>query len=89
MIRAFLDNPDPHRLLAAALGHLNRVEEAAEALKRAVAVMSPISLEMYARRRHIPWVRSDDREHILDGPRKAGWQGSQHACLRQAANLSF
>ena len=88
MIRAFPDKLDPHRLLAAALGHLNRVEEAKKALKRAAAVMSPISLEMYARR-HISWVRSDDHEHILAGPRKAGWQGSQHACLRQAANLSF
>jgi len=32
------------------------------------------SFDMYVRER-VPWHRAEDYEHMLDGLRKAGWQG--------------
>jgi adenylate cyclase len=52
---------------------LGRTEEARAALQKALEV-SPRSFEFYTRRRP-PWHRPEDHEHMLDGLRKAGWQG--------------
>jgi adenylate cyclase len=73
VLRAYPDHPLVYRWLAAALGQLGRVEEAREALKKAVS-LSPASFDLYARRR-VPWHREEDHLHMLDGLRKAGWDG--------------
>jgi adenylate cyclase len=72
-IRSYPDFPNTHRWLAAALGQLGRVEEAKEALAKAVAI-EPGSFDMYVRGR-VPWMRPEDHAHMLEGLRKAGWQG--------------
>jgi adenylate cyclase len=59
--------------MAAALGQLGRCDEAREALKQAMDV-SPASFDLHMRGRPI-WYRPKDYEHMLDGLRKAGWQG--------------
>jgi len=61
------------RVLAAALGQIGRREEAEAALREAIAA-GPQAFETYVRNRP-PWYRPEDQEHILDGLRKAGWQG--------------
>jgi len=61
------------RVLTAALGQLDRREEAEAALREAI-VAGPQAFETYARNRP-PWYRPEDQEHLLDGLRKAGWQG--------------
>jgi adenylate cyclase len=65
--------PNPYRWLAASLGQLGRTDEAREALRQAMAV-SRTGFDLYARSRP-PWYRPQDHEHMLDGLRKAGWQG--------------
>jgi len=72
-IRSFPDFPSPYRWLAAALGELGRAAEAKEALEKAITV-SPASFEFQVRDRP-PWFRPEDHAHMLDGLRKAGWQG--------------
>ncbi|HME27124.1 MAG TPA: adenylate/guanylate cyclase domain-containing protein [Acetobacteraceae bacterium] len=67
------DVPNNYRWLAAALGQLGRTEEARAVLHKALE-LSPRSFEFYTRRRP-PWHRPEDYEHMLDGLRKAGWQG--------------
>jgi adenylate cyclase len=62
-----------YRWLAAALGQLGRTEEAHAALEKSVAA-SPREFGLYAHNR-VPWHRPEDHEHMLDGLRKAGWQG--------------
>jgi adenylate cyclase len=62
-----------YRWLAAALGQLGRTEEAQAALQKALE-LTPRSFEYYTHRAP-PWHRSEDHEHMLDGLRKAGWQG--------------
>ncbi len=62
-----------YRWLAAALGQLGRTEEARAALHKAVELL-PRAFEFYTRRRP-PWHRPEDYEHMLEGLRKAGWQG--------------
>jgi adenylate cyclase len=62
-----------YRWLAAALGQLGRTEEAGVALQRALEAL-PRSFEFYTRSRP-PWHRPEDHEHMLEGLRKAGWQG--------------
>ncbi len=74
--RTIRDHPDfasPYRWLAAALGQLGRSDVARDALGRAIEV-SPQSFEFYVHGRP-PWFHSEDHEHMLDGLRKAGWQG--------------
>jgi adenylate cyclase len=63
----------PHRWLAASLGQLNRTDEAREALRQAMAI-SQTSFDFFTRRRQ-RWFRPEDYEHMLDGLRKAGWEG--------------
>jgi len=73
VIRSYPTFPLPYRWLAAALGQLGRIEEAKEALEKAIAIM-PASFDMYVRGR-VPWMRPEDHAHMLEGLRKAGWQG--------------
>lgn len=72
-IQSYPKYTHPYRWLAAALGQLARTAEAKEALDKAVAV-APASFDMYVRNR-VPWMRPEDHAHILDGLRKAGWEG--------------
>ena len=72
-IRAHPTFPLPYRWLAAAFGQLGRSDEAYDALHKAIEV-SPQSFEFYVRSRP-PWHRPEDHELMLDGLRKAGWQG--------------
>jgi adenylate cyclase len=62
-----------YRWLAAALGQSGRTEEARTALQKAQE-LSPQSFEFYTRQRP-PWHRPEDYQHMLEGLRKAGWQG--------------
>jgi adenylate cyclase len=50
------------------------VEEARCAHNKAMTICGGGSFDMYVRER-VPWHRSEDYEHMLDGLRKAGWQG--------------
>jgi adenylate cyclase len=72
-IAQFPGMPLAHRNLAASLGQLGRTQEAHAALQKAVEV-SPQSFDLYVRSRP-RWFRPEDHEHMLDGLRKAGWQG--------------
>jgi adenylate cyclase len=75
LLSAEPDMPLNYRWMAAALGQLGRAEEAHAALDRAISV-SPQEFDVYVRNR-IPWMRPEDYEHMLDGMRKAGWQGEK------------
>ena len=59
--------------LAAAFGQLGRTDEAKAALDKAVAI-GAASFDMYVRNR-APFWRPDDYAHMLEGLRKAGWEG--------------
>jgi adenylate cyclase len=72
-IRSNPDFPLSYRWLAAALGQLGRTEEAKEALEKAIAI-APSSFDMYVRGR-VPWMGPEDHAHMLEGLRKAGWEG--------------
>ena len=76
-IRSFPDRPGSYRVLAAALGQMGRTVEAKEALEKAIAI-APALFDSYVRgyvlERH-PALRPEDHAHILEGFRKAGWQG--------------
>jgi ABC-type molybdate transport system substrate-binding protein len=63
----------PNFGLAAALGQAGRFDEAKQALQKAIAV-APKSFDMYVRHR-APWFRPEDYTHMLEGLRKAGWEG--------------
>jgi adenylate cyclase len=69
-IRAYPEWPNPYRWLAAALGQVGWIEEAKEALEKAIAV-APAGFAMYVRQR-VPWHRPEDYAHMLEGLRKAG-----------------
>src|SRR5271166_956585 len=73
VIRDYPGYAIPHRWLAASLGQLNRTDEAREALRQAMAI-SQTSFDFFTRQRQ-RWFRPEDYEHMLDGLRKAGWQG--------------
>jgi adenylate cyclase len=72
-VRAFPEWPQSYRFRAAALGQLGRTEEAKLALEKAI-VIAPAAFDMYVRGRP-PWYRSEDHAHLLEGLRKAGWEG--------------
>jgi adenylate cyclase len=72
-IRLFPGNSARYRWLAAALGQLGRTDEAGEVLA-AAASFGSADFDMHVRQRP-PWLRPDEHEHMLDGLRKAGWQG--------------
>lgn len=63
----------PHRYLAAALAQLGRIREAASAIRHLVT-FEKSKIDAIFRNRP-PYLRPEDHEHILDGLRKAGWQG--------------
>lgn len=65
-------HPWAYRWLAAALGQLDLVDEAREALQKTIS-LSPQSFRFYTSKRP-PWMRSKDYEHLLDGLRRAGWR---------------
>jgi adenylate cyclase len=69
-VREHPEFPNTYRWLAAALGQNGRIEEAKEALEKAIAV-APAAFEMYVRQR-VPWHRPEDYTHMLEGLRKAG-----------------
>jgi tetratricopeptide (TPR) repeat protein len=71
-IRSYPAVPNSYRWLAAALGQLGRTVEANEALDKAVAI-APAAFDMYVQ--PVPWMRPEDHAHMLEGLRKAGWQG--------------
>jgi adenylate cyclase len=48
------------------------LDEAKQALQKAIAIGLK-SFDMYVRPRP-PWMRPADHEHMLEGPRKAGWE---------------
>ena len=73
LIRSFPGYPQSYRFLAAALGQLERTEEAKAALDKWIAI-APASFDMFVRERP-PWMRPEDHAHMLEGLRKAGWQG--------------
>ncbi len=72
-IRAFPEFPMSYRWLATALGQTGPVDDAREALAKAMAVASA-SFDMYVRNSP-PWLRPEDHAHMLEGLRKAGWEG--------------
>ena len=72
-IRSYPNFPASYRFLAVALGQLGRAPEAKEALDKAIA-LAPRSIDMYGRNRP-PWFRPEDHAHLVDGLRKAGWEG--------------
>jgi adenylate cyclase len=72
-VTRYPDDPLAYRWLAAALGQLGQTVEARAALHDAITV-SPTSFDFYVN--HGPhFFRPEDHEHMLDGLRKAGWQG--------------
>jgi adenylate cyclase len=73
VLRSYPDHPLVYRWLAAALGQLGRIDEARRALEQAMS-LSPAAFDFYVNRR-VPWHRDEDHQHMLDGLRKAGWQG--------------
>ncbi len=73
VVAQFPNMPLGHRYVAASLGQLGHKEEARAALQRAVET-APRTFDLYVRSRP-PWFRPEDHEHMLEGLRKAGWQG--------------
>jgi adenylate cyclase len=71
-IRSYPDYSNMYRWLAAALGQTGRIDEAKEALAKAIA-MAPTAFDMFVRRR-VPWHRPEDHAHMLEGLRKTGWE---------------
>lgn len=71
--KTYPEHPLPYRWLAASLGQAGRTAEAKAALERAIAV-APASFEMFARRK-VLWHRPEDYAHMIEGLRKAGWDG--------------
>jgi adenylate cyclase len=72
-IRTNPDYPPPYRWLAASLGQIGQTAEAKEILAKAIAV-APASFDFYVRNR-APWTRPEDHAHMIEGLRKAGWEG--------------
>jgi adenylate cyclase len=72
VIRSYPEFPLSYRWLAAALGQAGQIEEAREALVKAIAI-APASSDRYVRGQQ-PWFRPEDHAHLLEGLRKAGWE---------------
>lgn len=73
LIREYPEFSRPRVTLAASLGQLGRVEEARAALEAAIKTSLPI-LRFMTTKGLSHW-RPEDLEHLLDGLRKAGWNG--------------
>jgi adenylate cyclase len=72
-IRSYPEFPLVYRWLTAALGQTGRIEEAREALEKAISG-APAAFKMYVSNR-VPWFRPEDHAHFVEGLRKAGWDG--------------
>jgi adenylate cyclase len=72
-IERYPNDPRTYRWLAAALGQLGHTDEARDALHMAIQV-SPESFTLFVRSRP-PFFPPANHDHMLDGLRKAGWQG--------------
>ncbi len=75
--RSMQENPNQylsHRWLVASLAQLGRNAEAQDLVRQ---VQSRFSSEWFAYHwgRRWPWMRVEDHARLLDGLRKAGWQG--------------
>jgi adenylate cyclase len=73
VIRGYPEYPNAYRWLAAALGQLGHVDEAQEALGKGAALAPAAFDESLGVR--ASWYRPEDHAHMLEGLRKAGWQG--------------
>jgi adenylate cyclase len=73
MLREYPDFSNAYRFLAAGLAQLGRVDEAKEALQKAIAA-APETFDLYFSER-LPWRRPEDHAHLVEGLGKAGWQG--------------
>jgi hypothetical protein len=85
VVAQFPGMPLGHRNLAASLGQLGHADARA-ALQRAIEV-SPQSFDLYVRSRP-PWFRPEDHEHLLDGLRKAGWEGDEMSGVEMTGGTS-
>ncbi len=84
-IRSYPDFPNPYRWLAAALGQLSRMEEAREALQKAMAV-APTAFRSSVCER-VPWMRPEDHADMLEGLRKAC--GGDRHLIESAASPGY
>lgn len=67
------EHPVAYRWVAVSLGQLGRIAEAGVAIRKAISI-APASFAFYTR--CCPrWMRLGDHEHMLEGLRKAGWNG--------------
>jgi adenylate cyclase len=73
VIRAYPHFPRSYPYLVASLGQLGRANEADRALREAMSA-APDFFQHLVRGRP-PYYRPDDYDRLLDGLRKAGWQG--------------
>ena len=73
LIHSYPDFPMIYRWPAAALGQLGRAAEAKEWLDKAIS-HAPAAFKMYVHNR-VPWFRPEDHAHLVEGLRKAGWEG--------------
>src|SRR5258708_5196846 len=73
LIQSYPDFPMIYRWPAAALGQLGRAAEAKEWLEKAISY-APAAFKMYVHNR-VPWFRPEDHAHLVEGLRKAGWEG--------------
>jgi adenylate cyclase len=73
-IRTYPQLPRPYPWLAATLGQLGRADEARVALDAALAA-SQSYFAFTTGSRPPYYFRREDHEHLLEGLRKAGWQG--------------
>jgi adenylate cyclase len=73
-LQFYPDYPLGYRWLAMALGQTGRRDEARQALQKAITI-APKLLDVYNTQHRLPWYRSEDWEHALEGMRKAGWDG--------------
>jgi adenylate cyclase len=73
VVSRFPKRPSPYRCVVASLGQLGRLDEAHDALQKAIEV-SPEAFDLYVRNR-VPFYSPEHYEHLLEGLRKAGWKG--------------
>jgi adenylate cyclase len=75
--RAMHENPNQtlcYRWLAAAQVQLGRTAEAQGILRDLASILPPERFDKVLGDR-TPWMREEDHARLLDGLRKAGWQG--------------
>ena len=73
VIRAYPDYPMTYPWLVAALGHTGRTDEAKHVFQKATLIADG-AFGLYVRSR-APWHRAEDLDQMIEGLRKAGWQG--------------